>query len=268
MQALTRVHAKQWASQARTRACVRARVHGCMPHTRPETKRQKSREVFVVLTILSNDPNLHLLSLRLIPESRGYALIMVSPSGQRRGRRTWGIIHCVTGVVRPQQTRSSVDEDTGRTPLPAQHSHSDLFLCPFFPQGCPSTSAPPGSQRLRWGGSFSSLPIPKTRQLSPFSLTPLPPKGTFSPPHCLQRTPHSEGQMMNVGIIWSCWGNKSFENFPHFRPHSLLNVSAEINLNPSGRVKSIICHALMLEVAYERPNKEQKHSEHSKNMVK
>lgn len=114
--------------------------HVCMaacPAPSLETKRQKSTEVFLLLTILSNNPNLHLPSLRLIPESRGYALIMASPAGQRRGRRTWGIIHCVTGVVRPQQTRSTVDEDTGRTLLPAQHSHSDLFLCPFLPSRLP-----------------------------------------------------------------------------------------------------------------------------------
>lgn len=135
MQALTRVHAKQWPLHARTHAHVCVRAHACLAACftpQPETKRQQSREVFVLLTILSNNPYLHLLSLRLIPESRGHALIMASPTGQRRGRRTWGIIHCVTGAVRPQQKRSTVDEDTGRAPLPAQHSHSDLFLCPFL----------------------------------------------------------------------------------------------------------------------------------------
>lgn len=144
MQALTRVHAKQWPLHARTHAhahvCVYVRAHACLAACftpQPETKRQQSREVFVLLTILSNNPHLHLPSLRLIPESRGYALIMASPAGQRRGRRTWGIIHCVTGAVRPQQTRSTVDEDTGRAPLPAQHSHSDLFLCPFLPSRPP-----------------------------------------------------------------------------------------------------------------------------------
>lgn len=142
MQALTGVHAKQWPLRARKHAhahvCARAhaRPAACLT-PQPETKRQQSREVFVLFTILSNNPYLHLLSLRLIPESRGYALIMASPAGQRRGRRTWGIIHCVTGAVRPQQTRSTVDEDTGRAPLPAQHSRSDLFLCPFLPSRPP-----------------------------------------------------------------------------------------------------------------------------------
>lgn len=120
---------------ARTQA-KRARAH--MRARARKTKRQRSREVFVLFTILSNNPYLHLLSLRLIPGSRGYALIMASPAGQRRGRRTWGIIHCVTGAVRPPQTRSTVDEDTGRAPLPAQHSRSDLFLCPL-----PSLKAAP-----------------------------------------------------------------------------------------------------------------------------
>lgn len=175
-----------------THACVRTRE----PRTQPETKSSK----VCVLTILSNNPHLHLPSLHLIPESRGAALIMTSPSGQRQSRRTRRIIHCVTGTVRPQQTRSTVDEDTGRTPPPAQHSLSDLFLCPLLPRRLPLNFCSFRKSKAAWGGSFSFLPIPETQQLSLSSVTPLPPKGTFFPLCCLQRSLYSEGQM-NAGII-------------------------------------------------------------------
>lgn len=129
-------YASTYWTARQTMALAHAHVAACLT-AQPETKRQQSREVFVLSSILSNNPYLHLPSLRLIQESRGYALIMASPAGQRRGCRTLGIIHCVTGAVRPQQKGSTVDEDTGRAPLPAQHWHSDLFLCPFLPSRPP-----------------------------------------------------------------------------------------------------------------------------------
>lgn len=118
---------------------------------------------------------------------------------------------------------------------------------PSFPQGCPSTSAPPGSQRLRWGGSFSSLPIPKTQQLSLSSFTSLPPTGTFSPLRFLQRPPYSEGQM-NVGII-----EGAGKTFPFlFRPHCPLSVFAEINLNLSREVKNFVIQNTVYTVTKEQ----------------
>lgn len=193
-------------TQEHAHVCVRARacLAACLTH-QLETKREQSWEVFVLLTILSNNPYLHPPSLRLIPESRGYALIMASPAGQRRGRRTWGIIHCVTGAVRPQQTRSPVDEDTGRAPLPrtlalrlvplplpSLKAASQLLL-PLEVKGCVVESRLAPYQYPR----HSNYPLP-----------PLPPKG----PPCAAWFQRSDGRGDHVKVL----GKHFFSTFPPF----------------------------------------------------
>lgn len=118
-----------------SRVCVCLSV-ASTARTLTETKRRQRKEVFVLLTILSNNPYLHLcrsVSSAAAGESRGYALIMASSPGHRQGRRTWGIIHCVTGAVGPQQTRSTVDEDTVPHNSPRATLALRLVPLPFFP---------------------------------------------------------------------------------------------------------------------------------------
>lgn len=134
MQALTGVHTKQWPFF--TRACVCVWVWQAL-HT--PRRRQRGGSVRKFLSFLQYYLIIHIciccrsVSSAAAGESRGYALIMASSPGHRQGRRTWGIIHYVTGAVGPQQTRSTVDEDTVLHNSPRATLALRLVPLPFFP---------------------------------------------------------------------------------------------------------------------------------------
>lgn len=142
----------------------------CVCVVAPRLRQRSSCECeFSVLpTILSNNPNLHLLPLICDWWEPGpYALIMVSLPGQRRGQRTLGIIHCVSGVVGPWWIRRLVDEGTGHTIVLPKHSHLHLKKQPAslltspssFPPSPPAQSpisCTPGCQGV-WGRGRASF---------------------------------------------------------------------------------------------------------------
>lgn len=165
MQAFTGVHTKQWlfveallASQLRQRSGSASKFLSFLQY-------------YLIIQICIYSLPLSSVTAR---QSWAYALIIASLPGHRKGQRTRGIIHCVSGADGPQQTRSTVDEGMGHTILLPKQPHLDsaaAFLCPLSPQAHSAASSPPGCQRV-WGrGStsffFSSLSgqPPKTQRL-------------------------------------------------------------------------------------------------------
>lgn len=197
MQAFTGVHTKQWlfveallASQLRQRSGS-------------ASKFLSSLQYYLIIQIGIYSLPLSSVTAR---QSWAYALIIASLPGQRKGQRTRGIIHCVSGADGPQQTRSTVDEGMGHTILLPKQPHlysAAAFLCPLFPSSSLCSFLPSwmskGVRKREYVFLFL-LSVGSPQRHSDYYSLPPPPEGLFnrwllSYPPLKKKSPYSLGLM-------------------------------------------------------------------------